>query len=221
MPRFTLTSVTAESTAGGRRDKVRRNPRADPRGRVARGSSGEWTNWARTVTATPLREAAPESTDELSQLVRDAADSGLHVRAIGAGHSFTAAAVTDGLMLRLENLDRVERGEPLEDGCAQVTVGAGIRLYDLNRALAGLGLALGNLGDIDQQSISGAISTGTHGTGVRLTGLAGMVVGVRVVLPSGQVVEADRTREPALFEAARLGLGVVGILAAVTLKCVP
>src|SRR3954470_3581132 len=102
MPRFMLTDMTAESTAGGRRDRVRRNPGADPRGRLARGSSGEWTNWARTVTATPLREAAPQSTDELAQLVRDAAGSVLHVRAIAAGLSFTAAAVTDGLMLRLE-----------------------------------------------------------------------------------------------------------------------
>lgn len=180
-----------------------------------------WQNWSRTATATPARTASPGSVHELAEAVGSAARAGLRVRAVGAGHSFTPAAVTDGLMLSLDGVRRIERVEPAADGTARITVGAGIRLFQLNRALAALDLAMANLGDIDQQSIAGAISTGTHGTGAGLGGLASMVCGVGVVLPDGRLVRADASAEPELFEAARLGLGAVGILATVTLECVP
>jgi len=180
-----------------------------------------WTNWARTASSTPVRVERPRDVDELARVVARAADEGLHVRAVGAGHSFTPAAVTDGVLLDLDAIDAIEHVERRPDGTAHVTVGAGIRLHALNGALAALGLAMRNLGDIDRQSIAGAISTGTHGTGIRLGGLATQVVAARLVTAAGEVVETSPTQRPELFELARLGLGAVGVLAAVTLEVVP
>lgn len=185
-----------------------------------------FTTWGRTATSRPTRRSAPRDEAELAALVAAAVAAGLRVRAVGSGHSFTPAAVTDGLHLDLDHLSGVESVVPQEDGTALVTVLAGTRLHELNRLLAALGLAMRNLGDIDRQSIAGAISTGTHGTGGRLGGLATQVRAVRVVgsdgtvhTASGHAAEGSEERE--LFEVARLGLGTVGILSAVTLEVVP
>lgn len=182
---------------------------------------GTWQNWARTAHATPAAVARPRDEDEVAALVRSAAGSGTRVRAVGAGHSFTPVAVTDGVQLRLDALDGLERVEARPDGTTHVTVGAGTRLWQLNELLAQRGLAMRNLGDIDRQSVAGAISTGTHGTGARLGGLATQVVAVRVVRADGEVVEASPTQHPELFALARLGLGSAGVLVAVTLEVVP
>lgn len=179
-----------------------------------------WTNWARTAQALPRRRASPRDETELAEHVARAAADGLRVRAVGAGHSFTPAAVTDGLLLDLDRLAVVERIERAGDA-VHVTVGAGIRLHRLNEALAAAGLAMPNLGDIDRQSVAGAISTGTHGTGARLPGLAAQVRGVRVVGADGTVRDASPAEDPKLFEASRLGLGTTGVLSAVTLEVVP
>ncbi|MEG3614274.1 D-arabinono-1,4-lactone oxidase [Isoptericola haloaureus] len=185
-----------------------------------------FTTWGRTYAAAPARHAEPQDEAELRALVARAAADGLRVRAVGAGHSFTDAAVTDGLMLGLDHLSGLESLQRRPDGTALVTVGAGTRLHRLNRLLASWGLAMRNLGDIDRQSIAGAISTGTHGTGARLGGLATQVRGVRLVLPDGSVRsvsdgDAPGSPDRELFEVARLGLGSVGILSAVTLEVVP
>ncbi|WP_240930627.1 D-arabinono-1,4-lactone oxidase [Isoptericola sp. BMS4] len=182
--------------------------------------------WGRTASWRPARRAAPHDEAELAAVVGGAADDGVRVRAIGAGHSFTPAAQTDGLHLDLDALAGIEAVVPQPDGTSHVTVRAGTRLHVLNRLLWSLGLAMRNLGDIDRQSVAGAISTGTHGTGARLGGLATQVRGVRVVGADGSVRtvgEADPAgaAERELFEVARLGLGTVGVLSAVTLEVVP
>ncbi|WP_425561091.1 D-arabinono-1,4-lactone oxidase [Myceligenerans crystallogenes] len=179
-----------------------------------------WSNWARTASCSPAGRAAPGSEAELADVVARSAAAGRSVRAAGGGHSFTPAATTSGVLLSLDRLDALERVEPLPGtGNALVTVGAGIRLHQLNRLLAGRGLALENLGDIDRQSIAGAISTGTHGTGAGFGGLAAQVRGLRVVGTDGAVHDVG-PGDP-LFEASRLGLGTTGIIAAVTLEAVP
>ena len=181
-----------------------------------------WQNWARTARANPRQIASPGTEEEVAQQVRTEAERGGQVRVAGAGHSFSPAVVSDGLLLRVDALNEVEWvGQPEPDGSRLVRVGAGMRLRDLCRALAAHGVALENMGDIDGQSIAGAISTGTHGTGATVRGLADQVQAVRLVTASGQVLEADAEREPGLFEVARLGLGSVGVLTAVTLRCVP
>ncbi len=158
----------------------------------------------------------PTSEDEVAQLVSQAAAAGRRIKARGAGHSFTAIATTDGLHLDLTFLSGVVTAA---GDTGLVTLLAGTRLADLPRLLAPFGLALENMGDIDCQTISGAISTGTHGTGGSFMGLAGQVRHLRLVLEDGSVV--DTVPGETLFAAAVLGLGAIGILTAVTVQCVP
>jgi L-gulono-1,4-lactone dehydrogenase len=151
-------------------------------------------------------------------LVKEAATRGQHIKVVGAGHSFTDIACTDGLLIRLDDYGRVLDADRDE---GRVTVQAGIRLSALNPALAARGLALPNLGDIAYQSIAGAISTGTHGTGANLGGLASQVIGLQLITPEGSVVSCSAAEEPDVFQAARVGLGALGVLSTVTLRCVP
>ena len=173
-----------------------------------------WTNWSRVVTAHPARVLHPTSTADVQAAVRSAAADGLTVKAIGAGHSFTPIGATDGVLLHLDRM-----GQVLGRDGDRVRVQAGISLHDLNPRLRAMGLALPNLGDVDPQSVAGAVSTGTHGTGERLHGIAAAVVAVQLVTASGDVLEIDETHE--WFGAARVTLGALGILTEVTLQCVP
>ena len=135
------------------------------------------------------------------------------VKVAGAGHSFTDIACTDGLMVDMRAMRRVRA----VDG-AEVTVEAGITLRELGEELRGRGLAMENQGDVDPQTLAGAISTATHGTGGRFGNLSSQVVGVRLVDGTGAVREI---REGDELRAARVGLGALGAIAAVTLRCVP
>jgi FAD-linked oxidoreductase len=179
---------------------------------------GEWRNWAGTATATPARRAQPRSEAEIRAAVKDAAAAGLPVRALGSGHSFTPAAATSGLALDLSLWTGVTAADTRT---GLVTVRSGTTLRALNAALAEFGLALVNLGDIDAQTISGALATGTHGTGARLGGLATQVEVLDLVLADGSLVSCSASARPELFAAARVGLGALGVVTAVTLRCVP
>jgi FAD-linked oxidoreductase len=176
-----------------------------------------WTNWAGTVTA-DVTVQSPTSVAELQRMVVDAAAAGTQVKPIGAGHSFTAIGQTAGVQLRLDRLAGVLRADR-ETGL--VTVLAGTRLHDLNAALWHLGLSMSNLGDIDAQTISGAISTGTHGTGSKLGGIATQVRALQLVTASGELLDVDATSDANLFAAARVGLGALGVIVTVTLQCEP
>lgn len=178
--------------------------------------STTWTNWAGTVTASP-EVLRPRTAEDLAGMVRDTAERGRRVRPVGSGHSFTAVAQPPDLQLSLEHLVGVVSAER---GTGRVRVLAGTPLRDLNRALDLLGLAMPNLGDIDAQTISGALSTGTHGTGATLPGLTGAVTGLRLVTPDGESRWVDAS-EPELFGAARLGLGALGVITDIELACVP
>ena len=179
---------------------------------------GEWRNWAGTATATPARRAQPRTEAEISAAVKDAAAAGLAVRALGSGHSFTPAAATTGLALDLSRWTGVTAADTRT---GLVTVRAGTTLRALNAALAEFGLALANLGDIDAQTIAGALATGTHGTGARLGGLATQIEALDLVLADGSLVTCSASAQPELFAAARVGLGALGVVSAVTLRCVP
>ncbi|MEE2061185.1 D-arabinono-1,4-lactone oxidase [Rhodococcus artemisiae] len=178
-----------------------------------------WHNWARNEHSSPHRFDTPENTGELATVVARAAEQGRRVKAVGAGHSFTGVAVTDGVLLSLDRMTGIETVLPTATG-ALVRVQAGTRLHDLSDQLWALGLALPNLGDIDVQSVAGAISTGTHGTGASFTGLAAQVRAVTTVLTDGSVVECSPDHEPELFEVSRLGIGAFGVLSSVTFDCV-
>ena len=180
--------------------------------------TAHWQNWAGNQRAVPRAVEHPRDVEEISVLVKRAAGEGHRVKAVGSGHSFTATAVTDGTLLRLDRLAGVVSSD-LDSGL--VTVHAGTPLHRLNAILAQLGLAMSNLGDIDRQTISGATSTGTHGTGSRLGGLATQIRGLELVVGDGSVISCSTTERPELFAAARVGLGALGVVTAVTLQCEP
>lgn len=177
-----------------------------------------WRNWSGTVTARPARVARPSSVEELAETVRRATGEGRRVKAVGSGHSFTGIAVTDGVLLRMDALDAPVR---VDTRTGLVTVESGMPLHRLNAVLAAHGLAMTNLGDIDRQTVSGAISTGTHGTGARSGGLAAQVRALELVLADGSSLRCSADEEPEVFAAARVGLGALGIIARVTLQCEP
>ncbi|XIE77715.1 D-arabinono-1,4-lactone oxidase [Streptomyces sp. SBR177] len=177
-----------------------------------------WRNWAGNQEARPVRVRRPGSTAEVAEAVTDAARAGLRVKAVGAGHSFSAVAVAPDVQLRLDRLDGLRSVDP-DSGL--VTVGAGMPLWKLGPLLASHGLAMETMGDIDRQTVSGAISTGTHGSGRRFGGIATQVRALRLVLADGSDVRCSADERPELFEAARVGLGALGVLTEVTLQCVP
>ena len=186
---------------------------------VARAVRGPgWRNWSGSVRFTPRRLARPESIEEVVALVRAARDAGETLRVAGAGHSFTPLAVTEGTLVSLDGFHGLLAADP---AAGQATVRAGTRLRALGDALLGHGAAPENLGDIDAQSIAGATSTGTHGTGAALGGLAAQVTGLTLVTGVGDVVECSEKSDPDLLSAARVSLGALGVIVLVTLRVLP
>ncbi|MEO6533694.1 MAG: D-arabinono-1,4-lactone oxidase [Pseudolysinimonas sp.] len=177
-----------------------------------------WSNWGRVERATPAFRARPTSVDHVVAVVREARERGLTVKAVGAGHSFTAIAATEGVLLDLGGLDGLYA---VDAALGRVTLGAGTNLYQLPALLRPHGLALQNMGDIDRQTIAGATSTGTHGTGARFPGLAAQLVAVTLVTADGAILRVSASENAELLPAVRLGLGSLGIVVEVTVQCVP
>jgi L-gulono-1,4-lactone dehydrogenase len=175
-----------------------------------------WRNWGRNQQCSPAAVETPASELEVVEAVRRAKRAGQTVKVVGAGHSFTGIACTDGRMLRLGSLNRVVA---IDADAGTVTVEGGIPLWQLNEELATRDLALANLGDIDRQSISGAIATATHGGGRQFGGLATFVTGLELVTGDGDVLRCSRDEEPEVFACARVGLGALGVVTKVTLQC--
>jgi L-gulonolactone oxidase len=184
---------------------------------MGRVRSTSWTNWAGNQTSRPHAIERPSDEDEVVAIVHRAREAGRSVKAVGTGHSFTSTALTDGHLVIMDSLRRII---DVDRQAGTVTVGAGITIGDLNLALHGLGLAMPNLGDIAYQTISGAIATSTHGTGATLTGLAGQVRALRLVTGTGDVVDLSPS-DGALFDAACVNLGALGIVTQYTLGVVP
>lgn len=179
---------------------------------------GRWSNWGRSASSTPSAVALPGSEDELCSLLAAAHPEGRRVKVVGGSHSFTDIAATDGTLISLDKLQGLTRVDPTT---GWVSMRGGTRVWTISDALEPYGLALPNMGDIDRQSIAGALSTGTHGTGLGLTGYSGIVRGLRLALADGSVVTASAEENPQLFQAARVGLGAIGVILEVTLACVP
>lgn len=177
-----------------------------------------WHNWAGNVTATPARVVTPASVGELQEAVRRAAEDGLKVKAVGTGHSFTAAAATDGVLIRPQALAGIRE---IDRTAGTVTVAAGTVLKDLNVALAREGLSLTNMGDIMEQTVSGATSTGTHGTGRDSASIAAQIRGLELVTADGRLLTCSEKENPDVFAAARIGIGALGIVTAITFAVEP
>lgn len=181
--------------------------------------SDTWRNWAGDQGCRPAAFEAPGSVEELAAALRRARERGLKARVVGAGHSFSENVCTDGMLLSLERLDRVV-GVDAESRLVRVQ--AGISIRELNLRLAQHGLALANLGDIDAQSLAGAISTATHGTGARLGNIPSQVVALTMMLADGSLLSCSRQDEdPQLLRAAVVSLGALGVIVEATLEAIP
>lgn len=182
------------------------------------GSDRTWRNWAGDQSCTPSELVRPRGREELAEAIVAAGAAGRRVSVAGAGHSFTEASLTDDSMVDLGTLDGVIEADRAS---GLVKVGAGATIAQLNEELARLGLAMENLGDIDRQTIAGAISTATHGTGAKLRNISSQVEALELVLADGSVRELTTAEGPELLRAARVSVGALGAITAVTLRCVP
>jgi L-gulonolactone oxidase len=176
----------------------------------------QWCNWSGEQRCAPERIERPQSEDAVAEAVASAVAEGRRVRVSASGHSFTDIACTDDVMLRLDGLDRVISAEG-----ELVEVEAGITLHRLGAELADRGLAMENQGDIDRQQLAGALCTATHGTGAGFPNLSAQVVGLRLVTGDGEVHDVSEEADAELFRAARVSLGVLGVITRVKLRCVP
>ena len=176
-----------------------------------------WSNWAGNQQTGTVLLSKPQTESELQQVVQSAQASGRRVKAVGSGHSFTAIAVSEEVLVDLSDYDEIVAIDKINQ---TVTVQSGIQLSKLNQALYENSLAMQNLGDIAYQTIAGAISTSTHGTGAKFTGIANQVVALRIVLADSSIVECSANVNAQLFSCARVGLGALGLISTVTLKVV-
>jgi len=177
-----------------------------------------WTNFSGRVTCKPARLARPKDEAELVAAVRAAAADGRGLRVAGTGHSFTPLVATDGTLVSLDDCQGVLE---IDRARAQATVRAGTKLHALGEPLLAAGLAMRNMGDVDVQALAGAVSTGTHGTGPSLSNVSSQVVGARLVLASGEMLELDAGRDRERLDAARVSLGLLGVFSTLRLQLVP
>ena len=169
-----------------------------------------WRNWSGVQHAYPAARAAPKTEAEVAQVLKTAVAP---VRPVGAGHSFTALAPTDGTLVSLDGLSGIIAWEGDE-----AVVAAGTRLGALGPALAAKGRAMANLPDINKQALAGALATGTHGTGATIKALHGDVTALRLVTPKGEVIDCAEHRDADVFQAAKVSLGALGVITQVRLK---
>jgi L-gulonolactone oxidase len=177
-----------------------------------------WKNWAGNLRCSPKSFHQPATLDEIRQLVRNITKAGERLRVAGGGHSWSPLVWNDDNLVSLDNFNRVI---DVDDQAQTITVEGGIRLGQLNLALENHGLALPNLGTIDKQSFAGAISTGTHGTGIKHGILSTQVKALDLVTGSGDVLSCSTEENQDVFSAALCSLGSLGIISRVTIQCRP
>ncbi|MFT5574807.1 MAG: FAD-linked oxidoreductase [Bermanella sp.] len=181
---------------------------ATPKAEAARAIP--WQNWSGGQQATPAGRLSPKTEDELAQLLKNATTA---MRPVGAGHSFSPLIPTQGNILSTRHFNTVSASDNL-----RAIVGAGVKLNQLGEPLHKLGQALPNMPDIDEQTIAGALSTGTHGTGANIGAMHSYVEALRLVTPRGDVLNCSRTENPDIFDAARVSLGALGVITQYTLR---
>ncbi len=185
------------------------------------GRSGKnvWTNWSGALSCSPANVVRAQSEAEITDAIRIAVTTNAGpVRTPGTGHSFTPIVITDGTLINIDSHAGIVSTD-LSAGQAQVK--AGTKISDLGAPLLEAGLALANQGDINRQSIAGAISTGTHGTGVTLGSVSSQVAAFRVATANGEVLSCSPAENSDVFNAGRVSLGTLGILTEFTLQCPP
>lgn len=177
---------------------------------------GEWVDFSLQQRCKPKRFYQPKTQQEIIEIIQEAKKNNENIKVVGAAHSMSSIAMTSGTIVNLDYYNKV-----LDVNIPQKTikVQAGIRLYQLNFILNAVGLAMQNLGQITEQSIAGATQTCTHGTGIQYGCLSTFILEMDIILANGSVITASRTENPEIFQAARVGLGALGIVSTVTLQC--
>lgn len=178
----------------------------------------EWRNWSRLESARPTEVYAPRTTDDVVAAVRAAGATGTSVKMMGTGHSFTAIAAPEHTMLLPTHLTGILA---VDRDAMTVTAGAGTPLHVLNHELERLGLSLHNMGDVAEQTLAGAVSTGTHGSGGRTASLSAQLAGMELVTGTGEVLRASASENAAVFDVARIGLGALGVMTTMTFHVEP
>ncbi len=171
-----------------------------------------WRNWSGGVVAHPRGRFAPASENALIEFLQR---TSMPLRPVGSGHSFTPLVPTDGQVVVIDELAGLLDHDA---STRRATFGAGTRLGDAGAPLEGVGQAMFNLPDIDRQTLAGAIATATHGTGIQFKSLSGYVTALRLVTPGGEVLDVTAESNRALFDAARVSLGALGIVTRITMQ---
>lgn len=180
--------------------------------------SKEWSNWSGSLAFEPDRILYPKSEEEIAQLVRQCRDSKKGIRVAGSGHSSSALVRTDDVVINLKHFKGIKC---IDSTAMTATLKAGMTVEESNKALEHKGYALFNTGDVDVQYLSGAISTGTHGTGKQLQNLSSMLAGVRIVNAEGNISEFHEDKDPEELKAFRVSLGALGIMTEITVRILP
>lgn len=179
--------------------------------------SKDWQNWSGSQQHSVEQMMLPADEAGIVKLLDRASSEARCVRAIGSAHSFVPFWTNDYL-LSLDNMRGLVSCEPERQ---QATFWAGTKLHEMGQPLWDMGLAMANMGDIDRQSIAGAMSTGTHGTGVELQNVSSQVVGLRLIQANGEVIDITIDSHPQLMRAARVSMGTLGVISQVTLQAIP
>jgi FAD-linked oxidoreductase len=175
-------------------------------------STTPWRNWSGGVVCNPQGRFSPTSEEQLRDFL---ASTRGPVRPVGSGHSFTPLVPTDGHLIVIDQLTGLRDHDAQN---MQATIGAGTRLGDIGAQLSAVGQSMLNLPDIDRQTLAGATATATHGTGIDFTCLSGFVEDLRLITPTGEVLEVSARQNADLFNAARVSLGALGIVTQMTLQ---
>ncbi len=174
-----------------------------------------WRNWAGNVECRPARIEMPTSEAELAATLRRADGA---IRVAGSGHSFTPLCATDDILVSMDGMQGVISSDL---STREAVIWAGTKISRLGDMLRAVGLALENQGDVDYQALAGAIATGTHGTGIRFGSLSSQVVGLELLLASGECISCSAGVEPTLFKAAQLSLGLLGVITRIRMGVQP
>lgn len=184
---------------------------------TAQVNDSTWRSWGRNLTVKPAAIVRPENTDQVEQVLRDAAAQGLRVRPAGSGQSFSPLVPTSDVLLDATALNGLSS---IDAERQRVTVFGGTTIQQLCLLLEEHGMALANMPDFTGQTVAGAIATGTHGTGLGQPSLAEQIIDITIATPSGELITCSETHRPEILRAARVHLGVLGVIVSVTIQCV-
>ncbi len=178
----------------------------------------QWSNWSGSVTCEPGWYLQPSSVESMKHIMAECRSSGRTLRVAGAGHSFSALVETDDLIMSLENWTGVES---VDYSGRSARVKGGTPLREVTEGLHERGTAMHNLGDINKQTLAGAMCTGTHGTGREFGVLSTQSSEMELLTPGEGIVTCSETENPDWFKAAQVSLGALGIITEIELDIEP